>query len=605
MSTDTRTLQLLLQPVEMNEKNLIDSVIADYDRMKTARSKWEAEREELMNFEYATDTRTTTNSKLPFKNSTTINKISQIKNNLTTAIMEHLLPNKDWVQWSATDEDSDTKEKRAVIENYVRNKVEESDTEAVIERLVNDYVESGLVVAFTRYVNKTQKSVGGIQNNIYTGTEVVRVDPLDFVYDVTASSLANARKCIRSVFTMGELKKRIGTDAEALLTEEEFQRIRTDRMQLRSNLASSTGKFKYSSLNKAGFGDRINYIENNTVEVLHYYGDFYDFETDELLENYEIVVIDRRIVTRKEPVDNWVGKKNLHVSVYEFREDSLAPIGPLARIVGMQYKLDKLENLKADIYDKFADPATVEVGDVRFHGEVGAPGSRWEVEENGSVSYLLPPAEVLSFETQIPFIMDMMEELTGAPKEAIGQRTPGEKTKFEVQLLDQGQNKLFRRKVKKFERELLTPILEDFLVQGRKNMDQADIVRVMDSELQVQTFTTITADDLQGSGRLQAKGATIFAEKANALQNINTIMNGAIGQQLQPHISKKKLAAAVEQLADLGQFEIFLPNIGVQEAGETERLAAKSTDATLASNATEANVTDETANIPLGGELPQ
>ena len=598
MSTDTRTLQLLLAPVEMTEKNLIDSVVADYDRMKTARSKWEAERKELMDFLAATDTRTTTNSKLPFKNSTTLNKIAQLKQNMITSIMEHLIPNTSWVQWVATSEEDDAKEKREVIENYVRNKIEESDAEETIERLVDDYATSGITVAFTRYVNKSQSAVGGIQNNIYTGTEIVRVDPLDFVFDVTASSMKNARKCIRSVFSFGELKKRISQDAEGFINEQQFQQLREDRMQLKASLSDgNTGKTKYDSLQKNGFGDRINYIEQNLVEVIHYFGDFYDFETDELLENYEIVVVDRRIVTKKEPIDNWVGKKNLHVAVWEHRDDSLAPMSPLSRVVGMQYKLDKLENLKADIYDKFADPTIVEVGDIRFHGQQGAPGARYEVEEGGDVKYLLPPVQTLSFETQIPFIMNLMEELTGAPKESIGQRTPGEKTKFEVQLLDSGQNKLFRNKVKKFERELLTPILEDFLVQGRRNLDASDVVRVLDTELGIETFATIGADDLKGSGRVVAKGATLFAEKANALQNINAILGGGVGTMLQPHISTKKLAVAVEELADLKQFQIFLPNIGVQEAGETQRLQAKTQDAAIASQATEANVTDETGEL--------
>jgi hypothetical protein len=594
MSTDVRTLQNLLQPQEMTEKNLIDSITADYMSMKSARSKWESEREELMNFIAATDTRTTTNSKLPFKNSTTINKLAQIRNNLVTAYMEHLIPNSQWVQWQATSEDDDTQKKRTIIENYVRNKIETSGAEAVIERLVDDFILSGIAVSFTRHVRRTQKAPGGIENNIYTGSEVVRVDPLDFVFDVTASSLDTARKCIRSVYTLGALRKHVGEASDAIMSESDFQALRDSRMQIQKALADGTaGKRKHDTMVKNGFGDQINYIENNTVEVLHFYGDFYDFEKDELLENYEIVVVDRRFVTKKEPIDNWLGNKNLHVSVWEFRDDSLSPIGPMARIVGMQYKLDKLENLKADIYDKFADPATVEIGDVRKHGVQGAPGFRYEVDEGGDVKYLLPPPQVLQFENQIPVIMQLMEDLSGEPKEGIGQRTPGEKTKFEVQLLDRGQSKLFRRKVKKFERELLTNILQDYLIQGRFNLDASDVVRVADDELGVELFTQITADDLQGSGQVIAKGATIFAERANALQNINAILSGGAAGMLAPHTSRKKLARAIEELADLTEYGLFTPNIGIQEDAESQRLAQSVQDTNVAASGTDGNVTDE------------
>ncbi len=598
MSTNVKSLQSLLQPVVATDENIIHELSADYERMKTARSKWEAEREETMTFIAATDTKTTTNSKLPFKNSTTINKLSQLRNNLVTAYMEHLIPNSNWVQYVAKAASDQDIERRAVVENYVRNKVEESDAESVIERLVDDYVVSGVSCSFSRHVNRSQRTVGGTVNNVYTGAEAIRVDPNDVLWDVTATSLEDARKCVRAVYTLGSLRKHIGESSESIMSESDFQRLREDRMAIKSGLTDGQGgRRKFEALQKNGFGDQLNYIEQGTVEVLHFYGDFYDFEKDELLENHEIVIVDRRFVTRKEPMDAWLGRKNLHLSVWEFRDDSLAPIGPLARVVGLQYKLDKLENLKADIYDKFADPATVETGDVRFHGTQGAPGARYEVDEGGSVTYLTPPPDVLRFETQIPFTMDLMEELSGAPKEAIGQRTPGEKTKFEVQLLDQGQSKLFRRKVKKFEREMLTPLLEDFLIQGRENLDAGDTVRVLDSELGVETFVDITAEDLQGSGRIVAKGATIFAERANALQNLNVIMNSGMGNLLNPHISRKKLAVAVETLADLGEYGLFFPNIGIQEDTESQRLAAKADDNTAASTLTGANVSDETAQL--------
>ena len=66
------------------------SEIADkFETWNSYRQGWLEERKELRNYIFATDTRTTTNSRLPWSNSTTTPKLTQLYDNLK-ANLNHL-----------------------------------------------------------------------------------------------------------------------------------------------------------------------------------------------------------------------------------------------------------------------------------------------------------------------------------------------------------------------------------------------------------------------------------------------------------------------------------------------------------------------------------
>lgn len=62
------------------------------------RGSWIEEKKELRNYLYATDTRTTTNAKLPWCNSTTTPKLTQIYDNLKANYTAALFPNSNWMR---------------------------------------------------------------------------------------------------------------------------------------------------------------------------------------------------------------------------------------------------------------------------------------------------------------------------------------------------------------------------------------------------------------------------------------------------------------------------------------------------------------------------
>jgi hypothetical protein len=80
---------------------------------------------ELRNYIFATDTTTTSNKSLPWKNSTTLPKLCQIRDNLHSNYISALFPNDDWLKWEAYSPSDATKKKTNAIESYMANKARE------------------------------------------------------------------------------------------------------------------------------------------------------------------------------------------------------------------------------------------------------------------------------------------------------------------------------------------------------------------------------------------------------------------------------------------------------------------------------------------------
>ena len=192
--------------------------------------------------------------------------------------------------------------------------------------------------------------------------------------------------------------------------------------------------------------------------------------------------------------------------------------------------------------------------------------------ENGDIRPLFTGANIQAMESEIAFLLQMMEEMAGAPRQAMGIRTPGEKTAFEVNALENAAGRIFQEKVSQFEIELLEPLLNNMLEMAVKNMQGADIVRVMDDDLGVAEFLSITKEDITAKGKLRPIGARHFAAQAQLMQNITQISNTQIWPKIEPHISDKDLARLVEDMLQLNRFDIFRDNAGLMDKLDTQRL---------------------------------
>lgn len=567
-------------------------VLQLWDRFRNARVNWEAEMMELRTYNFATDTRTTENNANGFHNSTTVPKLSHIAMNLRANYNAHLFGAKNWVQFEAANADEALADKKKTITAYARTKVERKDYEGVLGTCVDDWLYAGACFAQQHYVTEYGTNALGEETIIYQGTVLERIPTSDIVFDVTAATFQSARKVIRKMYTIGDIARFVHDSSHPEFTQELLEELRTTRNYVRGAGVTSSARgidWKNLALSRDGFGNMLDYMNTDKVEVHEFYGDMYLMDTGEYLPNHKMVVLDRRKLIYSEPIGTANGSDYIYYSTPEKRPDNLMGMSPLARLVGMQYKLDKLENMRADVFDRIANPIVVEVGDVEFYGTRGAPGGRYLVDEKGSVTYLTPDTTVLQADFQINNTMQIMEEMAGSPRNASGFRTPGEKTKFEVQHLDQAGNRIFRDRVAAFERNFIEPILNDMIQLARENLGETDMISTTDDEFNTQEFLTITRDELAVSGRLRAKGSKLYAERANALQNLMGILASPAVEYIKPHLSGKKLSKVLEELGEFEEFDLFFPNIGVQEMQETQRMMNESSTTTQATDAVAAD----------------
>ena len=159
------------------------------------------------------------------------------------------------------------------------------------------------------------------------------------------------------------------------------------------------------------------------------------------------------------------------------------------------------------------------------------------------------------------------------PREAMGIRTAGEKTAFEVQQLQNAAGRIFQEKLTHFETQLMEKLLNAMLETAARNLDQQDVVKAIDNDLGAQVFLTITKEDITANGVLRPIGARHFAAQAMMLQNLTGVFNSPLGQMIQPHVSTKRLATMVEDLIGVSRFDLIKPFIAIEEQQEMQSYA--------------------------------
>jgi hypothetical protein len=553
----------------INRDTLARQLAGLYNQWWIQRMEKEKEWRELRNYLFATDTTKTTNSKLPWKNKTTLPKLTQIRDNLHANYMDALFPNDNWLKWEGYNLEAVTVAKRKAIEAYIKNKLRQSDFRETISDLVYDYIDYGNVFAEVTFVNKERVDpITGEVTTLYRGPKLERVSPFDIIFNPTARTFKESPKFTRYVKTVGELKKDIKNRPDLNYDNAAFEKAIATRKSITA--------FKMEDVNKAegflvdGFGTLQEYYQSGLIEILEFEGDIYDEHKDELLENRLITIIDRSYVIRNQEMPSWLGQDTKHHVCWRERPDNLYGMGPLDNLVGMQYRVDHLENLKADALDMTIHPPLKIMGDVEpFEW---APNSTIHIPEDGDVQQLPPNPAAFQVNNEIAALLSLMEEMAGAPREAMGIRSPGEKTAFEVQQLQNAAGRIFQHKVNKFEIEFMEPILNTMLEVARRYIDIAELTKVMDDDLGVSDFISITKEDITATGKLRPIGARHYAARAQLIQNMLGVFNSPIGQTIAPHISSKRLAQMIEEYMGFEQYDFIQDNIAIIEQQETQKL---------------------------------
>lgn len=540
-----------------------------YNRWWIQRSEKEEEWRELRNYLFATDTTKTTNSQLPWKNKTTLPKLTQIRDNLHANYMDALFPNDNWLKWEGYNLESVTIKKRQAIEAYMKTKLRESGFRETVSQLVYDYIDYGNVFGEVIFEDKYHiDPVTGEKVTTYRGPKLQRVSPFDIVFNPTAMSFRDSPKFTRYVKSLGELRKDMKDRPDLRYDEGAFEKAVATRR--------SISAFKMEDVNKAegflidGFGSLQEYYQSGLIEILEFEGDYYDEVNDVLHENRIITIIDRSYVIRDVQNPSWLGKDTKHHVGWRERPDNLYGMGPLDNLVGLQYRVDHLENLKADALDLTIHPPVAVKGDVEPF--TWGPEETIHIPEDGSVDVLAPSSAAFQVNNEIGYLLAIMEEMAGAPREAMGIRSPGEKTAFEVQQLQNAAGRIFQHKCNKFEIEFVEPIINTMLEIARRNIDIVELAKVIDSDLGVTDFLSITKDDITAKGKLRPIGARHYAARAQLFQNLLGVFNSPIGQVIAPHVSGKRLAAMVEEYMGFEQYNFIQDNVSITEQAETQRL---------------------------------
>lgn len=524
---------------------------------------------ELRNYIYATDTRTTSNSKLPWTNSTTTPKLTQIADNLHANYFSALFPQQRWFKFQAHDESSDVKSKRDVIQAYMENKIRQSDFENTVSKLINDYIQYGNCFATVDFTRDYTEYEDGERIVNYVGPRLVRISPFDICFNPVAPSFSDSPKIIRSILTLGEIARKVEETVDNKYMKEILDKMLANRSTMSGQ---EVDVHKSDAFTADGFATLTEYYESNYVELLTFYGDIYDSENNVFHKNRVITIVDRAYVFMNEQNPSWLGKSPVFHAGWRERPDNIYAMGPLDNLVGMQYRIDHLENLKADVFDQIAYPIIKIRGDVEdFDFE---PAARIYMGEEGDVGYLVPDATALNADFQIQALENKMEMLAGAPREAMGIRSAGEKTAFEVQQLMTAAGRIFQHKTAHFERVFLEPILNSMLEAARRNMDYADTVRVLNSDTGIYFFEQITKEDIIANGKIVPMGARHYAERANRVQNLTSLYQLKLADPtMAAHLSGKEFARLMAE--ELGEPALFSENITITEQLETQRMATE------------------------------
>ncbi len=152
------------------------------------------------------------------------------------------------------------------------------------------------------------------------------------------------------------------------------------------------------------------------------------------------------------------------------------------------------------------------------------PSAKVFMDSDDDVEFMRPDTTALNADLQIANHMNTMEEMAGSPKQAMGFRTPGEKTAFEVQVLENAAGRIFQNKIRYFEEIFMEPLVNTMFSLSKQNAGALDTVREINPNDGSVDFRDIAIEDITHSGRLRPIGARHFIEKAQAVQNLQQLL---------------------------------------------------------------------------------
>ena len=490
--------------------------------------------------------------------------VAEIYEDLVAIMNDTVIPHEDWLGWRPYDRSANSAQKRTAVLSYIKNRHELNGFNSTINHLLSDFV---------RYGNSFVLTVPQVNADGYVGPKPLRISPYDIVFNPTATDFENSPKIIRQIMDLGQFKMFCEEQGD-VIDKEVMQRV----LDRRGGYAGvdSAELDKNTQYLPDGFGSVSSYFfESGMIELLWFYGDIYDQTSQELHRGRKIVVVDRTSIL----LDVEEHARIRHAR-YRPRPDNLWAQGALDNIVGMNYQVNHRENSKSDAIDRFIHPDRLFVGDVEEIWDETTGQYKYLAPENGMVRDLSPDSSVLAFNSEIDMLTLRARSAARLPLQLAGFRTPGEKTAFEVQSLNEGAFRGFINKAEQFEIELLEPMVRDEIEVGRDNLTSALQVATSDEEGFV-TMMTITQEDLKSNGVLVPYGARRFKRELQQMNMLYQLSNSQLGQYIGQHINTFNLAKVVERLGGFEQFVFIDKFAAIEEQREAQQLQATAEEMTL------------------------
>jgi hypothetical protein len=545
---------------------LADQISSLFVQWNTDRQVWLKRVREVIQYVYATSTRETTNSKNPWSHSTVIPKLTQIHDNLGANYANALFGGREFFTFDPATKDEANVKKRVAIVNYLTTKHDYNGFRATMKKLLDDWVQTGNCFCRVEYVRETAKDPISGETVTYEGPKPIRISPYDIVFDPTVTDFKDSPKIIRELVTRGEMMRRTESPEGAFYNTPEIERIK--------KFYSVISQWKDVEVNKTiqmtmdGFGTSSAFFRSGKVELLHFIGDIYDSAAGQLHKDRLITIVDRRYILQDRDLADLQGFGKIYHSGWRKRPDNLWAQGPLDNLVGMQYLINHLENARADGFDQMLSPDRVMIGSVEI--EKDGPVTNYYVDDaGGDVKNLAPDPTVLNADNQIQLKEAQMESYAGAPREAMGIRSPGEKTAFEVSSLQNAAGRVFQTKIEDFEQEMAEPVLNGELEVSVLNINASDVAKVLDDDFGVEEFLTITREDLTAKGKLKARGASHYAKRAQLVQELQAFSAElSKDPDMKVHFPAKRRAKAWNDALGFDKLELYQPFGQIEEAVE-------------------------------------
>ena len=318
----------------LNPDHIAVEIADQFREWDMYRESWVEQTKELRNYLYATDTTTTSNSLLPWSNTTTTPKLTQIADNLHANYFATLFPQQKWMRWEGKSRESSSVEKIRVIEHYMVSKVKDSGFVSTVSELLVDWIHTGNCFGLVEWEMDYKMSEDGTSTTRYIGPKLHRISPYDVVFNPAVKEFAKSPKIIRTLKSIGELKRDVESDPSNVAMAEAFDKMMRSRHSVAS--ADVSGD-KSSGFVADGFNSIQQYYASDYVEILTFYGDMYDKESNKLMKDRVITIMDRAHTLNNTENTSWSGSAPIFHAGWRTRPDNLSRLWVSVLLVRRQH----------------------------------------------------------------------------------------------------------------------------------------------------------------------------------------------------------------------------------------------------------------------------